>query len=356
MKSLKLALATALVAAATTAQAAPVQFTQISTAFSNPIGIDYYEPTNQLILSSHYPSGSPSNLELVSANGAHTAYSALSGLTDELKIATVQSGYATGFAVGTVFTGNGQDGQIVKVDPGGAVVSNPWVSLPGSNNGIFRGSLYVDRTGLYNGDLLAVTTNGQLWRINAAGVPTQIGTTLGVHLEGLTVVPNNPAKWGNMAGCIIAGAEDQALMHSWCRDASGAMVHSARSLNGIRIEDLDIIDGGNFFGVNYGTGKLVGAAASEFAAFVGDILVTQEFPSQDTGLFVMSYDLVNQQFTTTSLTAAFGSTGLGQWEHVTFARAGVQEIPPVGLPVSGTAWLAALGLAALGAARRRRRP
>ncbi|HEY0954064.1 MAG TPA: hypothetical protein VGE36_04855 [Roseateles sp.] len=333
--------------------AAPViKLKTISTAFSNPVGIDYYEPTNELILSSHYPSGLPSNLERVSASGAHSIYSSLSGATDELKIATVRSGYATGFAVGTTFTGNGADGQIVKVDPGGGTTVNPWVTLPGGGHGVFRGSLYVDRTGVYGGDLIAATTAGEVWRVNAAGTATMIAD-VGVHLEGLATVPNDVGRWGAIAGCIIAGAEGQGLMHAWCPSASGGYSHTTHSL-GVAIEDIDFIDGGNFFGVNYGTGQLLGADAAQFAGMEGDILLTQEFPvGGGSGLFRMTWTgsaLAVEQF---GLDLTDVRSGFGQWEHVTFANAGVVEIPPVGrLPEPAGLVLAAV--LALACTRRRR--
>lgn len=343
-----LGVAAAVVASA--AGAAPVlTFTQISTAFASPIGIDYYEPTNQLILSANYPTGSPHNLEIVAADGTHAGYSSLSGLTDELKIATVRSGYTTGFAVGTTFTGNGQDGQIVKVNAGGGSVANPWVTLTGGGHGLFRGSLYVDRTGVFNGDLIGVTTAGEVWRFDSSGVGTQVAD-VGVHLEGLATVPNIPSKWGAIAGCIIAGAEQQSLMHAWCPNGAGGYTHTTYNL-GVQIEDIDFIDGGNFFGVNYGLGKLVGVGASQFAGMVGDILLTQENPTNTgAGLFHLSWNgtaLVTEQFA-----IGAGSTALGQWEHVTFANAGVREIPPVAVPLPGTAWLAGLALALMAIKRR----
>ena len=145
-------------------------------------------------------------------------------------------------------------------------------------------------------------------------------------------------------------------MHVWCPNASGGMTHSTMTIPGfnghnIAIEDLDFIDGGNFFGINYGTGKLVGVAASEFAGMLGDILVTQEFADGGTGLFRLYWN--GSALATEAINAASGSTALAQWEHVTFARAGVREITTT-VPVGATGWLGLLGLAALGASRRRR--
>ncbi|MEE9394042.1 MAG: hypothetical protein V3W41_16195 [Planctomycetota bacterium] len=77
----------------------------ISTAFNSPIGIDYHEPTNSLITSVNFSGGIPHNLERVELDGTRVPFSSLSGLTNELKIATVRSlGNIGGFVVGDVFT------------------------------------------------------------------------------------------------------------------------------------------------------------------------------------------------------------------------------------------------------------
>src|SRR4030095_6885952 len=158
-------------ASATLAAAgADLKLTQISTPFPSPIGIDYHEPTDSVVMSVNYASGNPFNFERVEADGTHVQFSAISGLSDEVKIATARSGSV--FPSGTLFTGNGIDGQITQISPDGSSIINPWVSLPGAGNGLMRGSLYVDRTGVYGGDVIAVTTAGEVWRINSAGVPT----------------------------------------------------------------------------------------------------------------------------------------------------------------------------------------
>ena len=152
-----------------------------------------------------------------------------------------------------------------------------------------------------------------------------------------------------MAGKIIAGAEQQGLLYAI--DATGAFV--TYSL-GIAIEDIDMISANeNFFGVNFGTGRLLGAPASEFAPYVDDILLTQEFHS-GTGLFVLSWN--GSTLVTTQLTSAPGSAPVGQWEHVTFAPAGIVEIPPVGAvpePATIAIW-SLLGVCFFGATKLRR--
>lgn len=293
----------------------------ISTAFNTPIGIDFHEPTKSLVLSVNYGTGGvPQNFERILLDGTHAAFSTYTGLTDEVKIATARSGNPGNIPVGTLFTGNGLDGEIVRISADGSTIENPWVSLPGTGNGLMRGSLYVDRTGIFNGDLIVATTTGEVWRVTPAGVPTPI-VSLGVHLEGLIVVPNVPVRYGPLAGKIIAGAEEQGLL--WAIDTAG---HAQSYMLGVTVEDIDLVTPGeNFFGVNYGTSRLLGATAKNVEPMIGDILLAQETVAAGTsGLFRL-------QWTGTALEAVAvpldpASAAVGQWEHVTFAGAGVGEI------------------------------
>ena len=297
------------------ASAAPLTLTTISTGFNNIIGIDHHEPTNKVVVSANYPSGFPFNFELIAADGSRTGFSTVSGLTDEIKIATVRSGPCQGgFTPGEVFTGNGQDGQIVRISADGTLVQNPWVTLP-PGSGLMRGSLFQDRYCVAGGDLVVVTTTGRVARINAAGAITDLGTISGVHLEGVSTIPNDAVRYGPWAGKILAGAEGQSLF--WAIDPTTGVKQSFNL--GILPEDIDIIPANeNFYGVNYGGGQLMGADASQFASMVGDILVAQGSPGN---LWHVHWNGI--RFDTVNLAT------VPQWEHVTFSPAGVVEIPPV---------------------------
>ncbi len=304
----------ALACALSTGRAYAITLTQITTGFNNPIGIDHHQPTNQLVMSVHYPSGSPHNFELVAADGSRVPFSAASGLTDEVKIGTARDGLG-GFTPGELFVGTGVGGRIARISADGSVITNPWVVLPGET-GLMRGSLHVDRTGVFGGDLIAVTTAGGVWRINSAGIMSFILRLTGVHLEGLTTVPNDVAKYGPWAGKILAGAEAQGRIYAIAPDGSFTF-HAL----GIAPEDFDIIPANeNFFGVDFGGARLMGAPPSEFAGMVGDVLVAQEFPGI---LWHVRWDAANNAFVATNIAQ------VAQWEHVTFSTAGVREIPPV---------------------------
>ncbi len=177
------------------AVAQAILLSPVATGFNNPIGIDHHSPSGKLILSVNFPSGLPNNFELVGPDGSRTPFSNIQGLTDEVKIATVRGGDCQGgFAVGELFTGTGVPGVIARIAPDGSSVLNPWVTLPGET-GLLRGSLFQDRYCAFGGDLLVVTTAGNVWQVSSAGAATLLAS-VGTHLEGLTTVPNDPAKYG----------------------------------------------------------------------------------------------------------------------------------------------------------------
>ncbi|HTM21854.1 MAG TPA: hypothetical protein VL172_15140 [Kofleriaceae bacterium] len=302
-----------------------VLLTALTTPFNSPIGIDYHEPTDSVMISVNYPTGSPLNFERVEANGDHQSYSTFSGLTDEVKIGTVRSGNVGGFVTGDLFVGNGVDGQIARITDGGNTIINPWVDLTGDNNGLMRGGLHVDRTGLFGGDLLVSTAAGEVWRINSAGVAAPRLAAVGTHLEGAQIVPYAPARYGPLAGMFISGAEETGGLIYAVSPGGNVVSYNV----GVNIEDIDIINPKeNFFGVNFGTSTLLGADHEQVLPMVGDILLTQESPTgTGTGLFVLRWDGI--QLYAQQIPLAAGSATVGQWEHTTFAPAGIAEIPPV---------------------------
>ncbi|EPA04773.1 cadherin-like domain-containing protein [Candidatus Nitrosarchaeum limnium] len=311
------------IGATSQAFALDVSFTPISTTFNSPIGIDHFEGTpDKVVISVNYFSGgNPFNFETVAADGTHSPFSAISGLTDEVKIATARDDGVNSFTPGTLFTGNGIDGQIVKINPDGTFV-NPWVNLPGTGNGLMRGSLYVDRTGVFGGDLIVVTTAGEVWRINSAGFPTKLAD-VNTHLEGLITVPRDP-QFGDLAGKIITGAEDQLRVYA-ISDIGTVQSWAIP----FPIEDIDLIpENENFFGVNFGTGRLLGIPASSFDGVEGQILITSEFGGGTTGLGLLQWDTTTNAPIVELIGRQPGSFVQGQWEHVTFSSAGIVEIPP----------------------------
>jgi hypothetical protein len=292
-----------------------------------PVGIAHHPLFNKLVVSVNEPTGLPNNLEIINEDGSHNKYTNSSGLTDELKLASVRDTLG-GFEVGEIFTGNGKPGEIIRISPDGSSVQDPWVVLPGET-GIFRGGLHVDETGIYNGDLIAVTTVGNVWRINSNGEPTflaraqsPIGGPVGpIHLEGVTTVPDIPEKYGPWAGKIVAGAED--LNGFFYIDTEGNISFISLAINGIGLapEDIDIIPPNeNFYGVDIGSNQVLGAPAATFNEMVGDFLVTQE-RGANPPLYHVKWNPITNQFVSKVI-----YSGSASWEHVTFSPANIDNL------------------------------
>ena len=301
--------------------ARPVSLRPISTTFNGIIGIDYYELTDGLVVSTNYPTGQPTNFELIDPDGNRQLFGNLSGLTDEVKLASARStqtgGYSDGddIPAGTFFSGTGVDGELLRVGP-----DRTDLRIATGASGLFRGSLYVDRTGVFDGDLIAVSTGGTVLRMNNAN-EVQIIAQLGVRLEGVVVVPND-SSYGAFAGRILAGDETTGALYAIAADGS---VDAYPNI-GVDIEDIDLIpEGENFYGANFGTGQLLGAESIQWIGYDGGILLTQEFPAPGTsGLYVLTWD---NGPAVTPVELSGESFTPGQWEHVTFAPAGVLELP-----------------------------
>ncbi|HEU4796386.1 MAG TPA: hypothetical protein VFT02_12190, partial [Pyrinomonadaceae bacterium] len=111
-----------------------VVLTPASTEFKEYAGLDYHHPTRKLLLSANNPGGQPNNFETVGADGSHSAFSNVAGLTGDILIATArdegQGLSRGGFVSGEVFTTTGVPGSIARLNSSGATVQNPWVTLP----------------------------------------------------------------------------------------------------------------------------------------------------------------------------------------------------------------------------------
>src|SRR5262249_23472671 len=143
--------------------------------------------------------------------------------------------------------------------------------------------------GVYGGDLIVATTNGEVWRVTSAGVPTFLAN---VHafLEGVTTVPNDPARYGPLAGKVVATWEDGSRGGPYPVDPQGPPPFFGLGLS--ELEDIRVIPPDqNFFGVNFGTGRILGVSSTQFTSVVGDLLLTQEFhPGGTPGLYRLFWD------------------------------------------------------------------
>lgn len=298
----------------TTQTSSGIILTALTTSFNNHSGIDYHQRTRKVVVSANSNLGQPNNFELIQADGAHASFSNLSGVSGELKIAAARDdGFGVsigGFQPGHVFTGTDAPGVVARIASDGATLQNPWVTLNGET-GVVTG-VHVDRTGVYGGDVIAVTTSGGIWRINSTGQATQVAL-LGTALTGVIALPDEIEKYGPWSGRIVVGAKDQALIYAL--DATGSV---ATYTLGVSPGDIRVVPAHeNFYGVDPLSRKIWGAPAAAFADMIGDVLIAQ--PSG-----VLTHVQWNGTAFETNQIAQ-----VSQWSQIAFAPAGIAEIPGV---------------------------
>lgn len=321
-----------------------INLERIPTIFNRPIGIAHHDPTNSLVISLNYPYGIPYSFEQIFEDGTHQQFSTVANLIDEIKITTVRSGNLGGFNTGDLFAGNGRDGEIIRISSDGNTIDNPWVSLPGSNNGLPWG-LYVDRTGIYGGDLIVVTNGGEVWRIDSEKNLTQladvipyntnfgglIGDDYRHNFEAVITLPDDP-QYGPWAGKIVAGVNyNNGRIYAF--DNSGYVGEWNLGLPDTErlVEDLDLIpENENFYIVDYRSNSIYGVTSSAFDQVAGKILLTQEFHGTS-GLFVVSWDPTVESFVKEEVKTILNGRDFyeAHWEHATFSIAGMPGIPPI---------------------------
>ena len=292
-----------------------VVLTPVATEFKDYAGLDYHHSSRKLLLAANTPGGQPHNFEAIAADGNRSAFSNVAGLDGELLIATSrdegQGMSRGGFVAGELFTTTGVAGVIARVNASGATVQNPWVTLPGETGAV--SGLYLDRSGVYGGDLIAVTTTGGVWRVNAAAEATRVAN-LETRLAGVTTVQDDPDRYGPWSGKILAGAKDLSLVY-----AINALGESTSLPLNVHPQDIDVIPAQeNFYAVDGVGRKVWGATDGAFAGIIGDILVTQQSPGVITRLRWNGIEFVASELASAA-----------EFKQVAFAPSGINPIPAV---------------------------
>jgi hypothetical protein len=175
---------------------------------------------NPMVTPTPTPSGILWNLEQIVPGGRHNIFTNVGGLTGDLPVMAVRTGCAStsigGFIKGTIYAGTGTAGGIMKISADGLTTTMPWVTLPGEP-GIVRG-LTLDHVGTFNGDIIAITASGNIWKIdvsgNAAMIYNQVNFMDTKTIMGLDVIPNNQVIYGPWAGKLLFGSIDTSLESS----------------------------------------------------------------------------------------------------------------------------------------------
>jgi hypothetical protein len=258
------------------------------------IGIDYHPVTNALIVSTD------SRLDytykflqirtnIIFTNSVYitntviTNWSTNTFMRDETKLAIVKN-TANGFIQGDMYYGSGEDGQIGWTSADGNLYDNNWAVLTNeTTETLFRGGFYLDQSGSFGGDLIAVTggnidQGGEVWRINSltnytrlANITTNLDNP---HLEGVVTLTNDVTKWGPWAGKIITGAESHDPPLVITVNTNGSVGYFSL---GIHPEDFDIVQPNqDLYSCDQDAGLIIKIPRTLLTNFWGDLVITQE--------------------------------------------------------------------------------
>ena len=233
----------------------------IDNSFSEPILIDFSSTAGKLLIGS----GQPNKLELFSTEGRHDFVSNnfLSRIGEPRSVTSVHDN-ASSFELGEVFLGF-DDGLVVGISANRTKITN--MKLPLEKSSV-SGGLLVDKTGAFGGDLMAVTGEGRIWRIDING-NKNLFIDLHTPLKGLTIIPNDIERYGIFSGKMIVGAKDQRGVFAIDRYGESYFYTL-----GFSPQDIDLIEeGSNLFAICAESGELLSLDAAYFSNHIGDILI-----------------------------------------------------------------------------------
>ena len=297
-------------------------FVPVVTNLLLPIGIDYHAPSNSLIVSRNFDIPDAPDLARVYVQGGTIVtqqWSTIHGLPDELKLATVKV-TTNGFISGQTYFGTGTN-RIGRISVDGATAVTNWTALVGETQDL-RGSLYVDQTGVWSNDLIAVmsddVTNNfpkHIYRVHANGTYQGVAFIGTPHLEGCITVPNDYAKWGAWAGCILTGDETTHVIYAITTNGAVSPYFLA-----INPEDFDFIHlDEHLYMCDPDRNMILKLTAIFDSSYAGALLITQAGESHEGAkLFIVTRDVETDQFVIRSIAYRLGVAD-SHFEHVTFA-------------------------------------
>jgi len=313
-------------------------FSTVAAGLTQVAGIDYHPPTQSLLVSQYYDSTADGwNFIRINTNGVITNWSKITHLGEEKKLCVVQQP-ANGFTQGEMYFGTLTNGVIGKISADGSETNMSWAVLTTNNmeaNSLIRGSLYIDQTGIFGHDLIAVTggnesQGGEIWRVNSSGgaaLIQNITNNPNPHLEGVVTLPDDVQKYGPWAGRIITGAESAVDANNLPKplidsvDRNGIATSFAFS---IAPEDFDIIPTNqDLYITSYNEGRILKLSQLLLTNYWGDILITQEA----TRLFIVHWNMSKADFDIRRIAVETECGTPNGLEHVTFAPITLTNIP-----------------------------
>ncbi len=307
-----------------------------------PVGIDYYQPSNSLIVSVGNPTASFVRIftNVVSSNilSVVSNWSGVTGLPIEVKLMTVKT-TANGFTNGDVYFGSGNAIGWLSAD--GTRSNLTWCVLTNSiepNALPVGGSLSMDVTGVFSNQLIVVTSPPDrpedkkgVWRVDSTGHPTLLTNFVTKHLEGVISLANDASKWGPWAGKIVTGDENENLIYTVGGDGVVTQFDPTALIpGGIRPEDFDVIPPNqDLYLCGPYAGRVYKLDHHYLTNYVGDLVITDagEFSGDTAQLFILHWDAATTNFITRSFPVRHPNGQGVEIEHVTFAPLDLPPLP-----------------------------
>ncbi len=271
----------------TTAAQAALSLTEIVNGLRTPTEFAYHLPNGKLLFIEKNLLGTYA-LTFRAADGSSQAFAALPEIAADSRLAIVRE-TSGGFSAGEIFISTDNTGTIARLSPDGKTAQTRWVTLPGETS-LVPGGLCFGETGLFKDRLLAVTTSGNIWQLDATGKIFWLAR-IPSPLSGVAVVPTMRQRFGDWAGKILVGAKVEKGIYAI--DAQG--VYTFYPL-GIAPADIRILyDHENLLLLDSEAGSVRQATDVEVAPFAGNLFIATE--SSDT-LYLANWNSKSPVLTT----------------------------------------------------------
>jgi PEP-CTERM motif len=219
-----------------------------------------------------------------------------------------------GFASRAVFIGSESTGTVWMYANGATTATAATSFVTGLTGGVR--SIAFDPYGLYGGDMIVATNAGRIYRVNSAGIASQIAN-LGVDTEGLDFMPQafGPYPAGTLTVLSEGGGRIRTISPAGVVSDIGLQFNTPEMISFVPLDfalTLDPLAG--FYAARYPT-EVVKASAVDFAAYAGQAIVTEE----------TSHDIYAVSFSNGAFVKTFIGNFGGQPEDGIFVTAAILD-------------------------------